>query len=94
MKKGRDIMARININMADELLEELDSQADKMHLNRTAVIITALNQYLMSFQIKGLMVDMSVALNTIAEKGEVSKQDMKKLDEFNLLCKMILGEKS
>ena len=67
-------MAKLNINISDNLMEWLDMRAKEIHVTKTALVNLALEQYMQSYKVisqaDGIgelvkkMVDIEKALNT------------------------------
>lgn len=82
-------MAKINITMDDALLSRADTFADNNYTSRSGLISLALRQYLDSQDLMQAVKNMSVAMQVIAEKGEISAEQQKELDSYKLLVDMM-----
>ena len=89
---GGDKMAKINITMDDALLERADNFADNNYTSRSGLISLALRQYLDSQELTQAIKSMCFSMQVIAEKGEVSKEQYKQLEEFKILVDMLSGQ--
>ena len=81
-------MAKINISIDDSLLERLDRVADENYMSRSGLISQSVIQYLNQFEIVLAIKGMGIAMNKIAEQGEVDEDTRKQLDDFERLCRL------
>lgn len=81
-------MAKINISIDDSLLERLDRVADENYMSRSGLISQSVIQYLNQFEIVLAIKSMGIAMNKIAEQGEVDEETQKQLDDFERICRM------
>ena len=86
---GGDKMAKINITMDDALLERADNFADNNYTSRSGLISLALRQYLDSQDLMQAIKNMCFSMQVIAEKGEITEEQQKELDEFKILVDML-----
>lgn len=86
-------MAKINITMDDALLSRADEYADNNYTSRSGLISLALRSYLDSQDLMQAVKNMSVAMQVIAEKGEITPEQQKELDSYKLLVDMLYGQK-
>lgn len=80
---------RINISIDDALLERADNFADNNYTSRSGLISLALRQYLDSQELIQAIKSMCFSMQIIAEKGEITPEQQKQLDEFKILVDML-----
>lgn len=86
-------MAKINISIDDGLLKRLDDYCDSSFMTRSGCIAMAVSQVLMADDVRRSLIEMTHTFKMIAERGEVTEENLKQLEEFKMLVK-ILGEES
>lgn len=82
-------MAKINISINDDLLARADNFADENYTSRSGLITTALAEYLNSRELMGLIKNMSLAVNKIAETGNVDDETMQMIRDFERMTKLV-----
>lgn len=85
-------MAKINISINDDLLKRLDDFADENYTSRSGLITTALTEYLNNREVLMLVKNVSIAVGKIAETGNVDKDTMKMLEDFDRATKIFVRQ--
>ena len=85
-------MAKINISIDDNLLERIDKFAEENYMSRSGLFSMATAQYLNSNEVILFVKDMSLAMRKIADSGEIDDVTMAKLEDFERVCKMLVGK--
>lgn len=83
---------RCNIALDCEFVREVDEFADSLCLSRSALITLALKQYMNAYKSTRVMLDMAAALQKIAEsaeKGLVTDEQLKELEHYDFLSKVL-----
>lgn len=75
---------KITMNVNDDLLERVDRYAKLNYMNRTSVFCYAVSQFLMAQELPSLMTNMNNAMVKIAESGEITEEQQKALDAFQV----------
>lgn len=84
---------KMQITMDDKLVERLDNNAEKNYMSRSGLISYAVTQYLNQADVMMAVTDISVAFKKIAEKGTIDNDTLEQLEDFDRLCRMMLGTK-
>lgn len=82
---------KINVSMDDSLVARMDNYADENYTTRSGLITTALTQYLNAKEMVTAVTKMGLAMQAIADKGEIDEQTQKELDDFERMCKMFVA---
>ena len=85
-------MAKVQISIDDKLLERADRYAEENYMSRSGLIALATSQYLNTNEVMFLVKDMSLAMRKIADSGEIDEETSQKLEDFERVCKMLLGK--
>lgn len=85
-------MAKVQISIDDKLLERIDNYADDNYVSRSGLISLGMAEFLNSKEVIGLVKDMSLAVRKIADNSVVDDETMNKLEDFERVCKMLLGK--
>lgn len=85
--------AKLQITMDEELLEAVDDYCDKNYMNRSWLISQALVQILNQQKMIDSIVNISVALKNVSEKGEIDENTKREMEQFETLCKMLISKK-
>nr|CDL66273.1 unnamed protein product [uncultured bacterium]CRY93877.1 hypothetical protein [uncultured prokaryote] len=64
-------LKRVNMNIDEELLTQLDDYASKMHISRSSALAVLLSQMFQSQKAMQTMSDLVVAYNDEKSKGNV-----------------------
>lgn len=86
-------MAKINVSIDDELLARLDNVADANYQTRSGLISLAVAQYCNANEVISLVRSMSMAMQKIADKGELDDETIAQLEDFERMSKMLVGNK-
>lgn len=82
---------KINISIDDELLKRIDSYADDNYMSRSGLFSLAVVQYLNQQEAFKAIRDMSLCMRKIADTGKVDHETVEQLEDFERICKMIMG---
>lgn len=82
---------KVQISMDDSLLHELDEYADKHFQSRSGVIAQAVSQVLYAERTLKTLQDFTAALQTIAKKTDVPKEDIELLNVYAQICQQQLS---
>lgn len=82
---------KVNITLADELMQRIDSYADENYMTRSGFISLASTQYLSQQEALKLVKDMGLAMRKIADKGIVADEIIAQLEDWERMAKMIVG---
>lgn len=82
---------KAQITLDDELMRRIDSYADENYMTRSGFISLACVQYLNQQEVTRLVKQMSITLQKIAETGNVDTDTRRELDDYERLCRMIVG---
>ena len=83
---------KVQISLDDELMNRLDACADENYMTRSGLISLACVQYLNQQEAFHLVRQMSVTLQKIAETGCVDTDTRRELDDYERLCRLIVGK--
>ncbi len=83
---------KVQISMDDKLVERLDRYAEENYMSRSGLLSLAASQYLNANEVILLVKDMSLAMRKIADSGEVDAETTQKLEDFERICKMLIGK--
>lgn len=86
-------MAKVQISLDDELLVKIDAHADSMYMSRSGFISFATAQVIMSQQAIIAINEVALSLRKIADEGVVQDEDLKKLEDFERVVKLMSGSK-
>ena len=85
--------AKLQITMDEELLNAVDEYCDKNFMNRSWLISQSLVQVINQQKIIDSIVNISVAMKNVSEKGEIDENTRKEMETFETMCKMFIGKK-
>lgn len=85
--------AKLQITMDEELLNAVDDYCDKNFMNRSWLISQSLVQVINQQKMIDSIVNISVALKNVSEKGELDEDIRKEMESFETMCKMFIGKK-
>lgn len=80
---------KLQISLNDSLLERIDKFASNNYMSRSGLISLACTTYLGQNEMAIAVRDLSVAMNKIAEKGEVDPETKEKLEDFRRLAEVL-----
>ena len=84
---------KINITLDDKLLSRLDTYADENYMSRSGLISLACTQYLNSADIVRVVKEMGVAINKIADMGELDEDTQKQIEDLGRTMKFLVQQK-
>lgn len=82
---------KLTISLDEDLVRRLDDEADSCYLSRSSVITLACTQYLDQKLALNALIDVSIAMNKIAESGTIDDDSKKKLADFEKLVMVMTG---
>lgn len=85
--------AKLQITMDEELLNAVDEYCDKNFMNRSWLISQSLVQVINQQKMIDSIVNISVAMKNVSEKGEIDENTRKEMETFETMCKMFIGKK-
>jgi len=85
--------AKLQITMDEELLNAVDQYCDKNFMNRSWLISQSLVQVINQQKMIDSIVNISVAMKNVSEKGEIDENTRKEMETFETMCKMFIGKK-
>ncbi len=85
--------AKLQITMDEKLLNAVDDYCDKYFMNRSWLISQSLVQVINQQKLIDSIVNISVALKNVSEKGELDEETIKEMESFETMCKMFIGKK-
>ena len=62
-------------------------------MTRSALVTTALNQFLLASELSSVLTEMSVCMRKIADTGSIDESTKKDIEELELLAKMLVESK-
>lgn len=83
---------KVQITLDDELMHRIDAYADENYMTRSGLISFSCVQFLNQQEVFSLVKQMSVTLQKIAETGNVDAETRRELDDYERLCRMIVGK--
>lgn len=82
---------KVTISVDDELMKKIDSYADENYTSRSGYIAAAVNEYIIKQEVVLALKGLSVAMNKIADKGEIDEETKKELEDFERIANMLFG---
>lgn len=83
---------KVQITLDDALMSRLDNYADENYLTRSGLVSLAVTQYLNQADVTKAIKDMAICMRKIADNGSIDDYTKKQLDEFEVICKMLIGK--
>lgn len=80
---------KINISLDDELVKRIETYADNNYMSRSGFISLACNQYLASADVVTAIKSLSLALNKIADNGDIDAETKQQLDDYKRLADLL-----
>lgn len=77
---------KVQITLDDELMKRVDAYADENYMSRSGLLSIAVTQYLNTKEMIGAITRMGIAMEKIADKGEVDEQTRQELEDFQRMC--------
>lgn len=84
---------KVNVTLDDKLLSRLDAYADENYMSRSGLISLACTQYLNSADIVRVVKEMGVAINKIADMGELDEDTQKQIEDLGRTMKFLVQQK-
>lgn len=84
---------KVNITLDDKLLERLDNYADENYMSRSGLISLACTQYLNSADTVRIIKEMGVAINKIADIGELDEDTQRQIEDLERTMKFLIQQK-
>lgn len=84
---------KVNITLDDKLLERLDNHADENYMSRSGLISLACTQYLNSADTVRVIKEMGVAINKIADMGELDENTQRQIEDLGRTMKFLVQQK-
>lgn len=85
---------KIQITIDEDLMKRVDEYADSNYMSRSGFITLALTQYLNSNEMVGAITRMGLAMERIADKGEIDEQSQKELADIQSICSILAKAKT
>ncbi len=82
-------MAKINITLDDELLQRIDKYADEIFMSRSGFISLCCANYLSANEGMIAIKNISLAMQKIADNGQVDDETLKTLEDFKRVVDLI-----
>lgn len=86
-------MARVNMNINDDLLARIDGYADKNYMTRSAVMCFAVNQFLIAQETKEFYQTMLQLMREFAMRGTLNEEQKQILAQVESACNLFADEK-
>lgn len=80
---------KLNITLNKELVQRIDSYAEKSYMSRSGFISLACTQYLNAQELTYAISEMSLAMKKIADTGTVDDETRTKMEDFERLVSLI-----
>ena len=77
---------KVQITLDDELMKRVDAYADENYMSRSGLLSIAVTQYLNTKEMIGAITRMGIAMEKIADKGEIDEQTQHELEDFQRIC--------
>lgn len=84
---------KINVSLDDELVKRIETYADNNYMSRSGLISLACAQYLNAADVVTAIKTLSLALNKIADTGEVDEETIKQLEDYERLANLLIQGK-
>ena len=83
---------KVQISLDDKLMERVDNYADNNYMSRSGLISLACTQFLNQSDVVLAIKDMSFAMRKIADTGTIDADTLRELEDFERVCKMMVGQ--
>lgn len=80
---------KVTITLDDELMQRLDTYADRNYMSRSGLISYAVTEFLNTKEVLTLVKSTSLAMQKIADTGTVDNETIEQLEEFQRFAKML-----
>lgn len=84
---------KMQVSLNDSLANRIDKFAKQNYLTRSGLITQACSTYLNQNEMAIAVKDLSIAMNKIADKGEIDSETREQLDDFMRLVDFITSNK-
>lgn len=84
---------KMQISLDDSLAKRIDDYADKNYMSRSGLISLACAQFLNSAEVVGVVKEMGVAINKIADMGGVDEDTQKQIEDLGRTMKFLVQQK-
>lgn len=82
---------KLNISIADELVQRIDKQADSLYMSRSGFISSACAQVLNTTEMMVAIKEVSLAMRKIADTTVIDDESKQRLEDFERMVKLISG---
>ena len=82
-------MAKITMNVNDELLARVEKYSKAHYVNRTAVFSMAVSQWLLQAELSEAFRNMNGVLSRVAATGDLSEEDARLMSVFDSLAQKL-----
>lgn len=84
---------KVNITLADDLMNRVDNYASANYMSRSGLISFAVTQFLNQSDVIMCIKDMSLAMRKISDTGIVDKETIKQLEDFQRFAEVFTVKK-
>nr|CDL66622.1 unnamed protein product [uncultured bacterium] len=84
---------KVQMSLNEDLVARADKYAKANYMTRSALVTTALNQFLLASELSSVLTEMSVCMRKIADTGSIDESTKKDIEELELLAKMLVESK-
>jgi metal-responsive CopG/Arc/MetJ family transcriptional regulator len=84
---------KVGITLDDKLLQRIDDYADENYMSRSGLISLAATQFLNAADVSRAVRDLSLAMQKIAETGDIDEETKRQLDDFSRAAKFLTPSK-
>lgn len=80
---------KLQVSLNDTLVARIDKVAKENYMSRSGLISQATSTYLGQLEMVIAVRDLSLAMNKIADKGEIDPETKEKLEDFTRLANLL-----
>lgn len=84
---------KVQVSLDDELMKRLDSYADENYMSRSSLVSLACTQFLNAADVSRAVRELSLAMQKIAQTGDIDEDTRKQLDDFERLAKFLTPQR-
>lgn len=84
---------KVQMSLNEDLVARADKYAKANYMTRSALVTTALKQFLLASELSSVLTEMSVCMRKIADTGSIDESTKKDIEELELLAKMLVESK-
>lgn len=84
---------KVQMSLNEDLVARADKYAKANYMTRSALVTTALNQFLLASELSSVLTEMSVCMRKIADTGSIDESTKKDIEELELLAKRLVESK-